>query len=110
DGEPLPIEELIDGAPSVLFDAVAIVLTEAGAAMLGALPVAKDWVSDAHAHCKLVGCGPGADLLLAAAGIGAEVRDAGYVDLDPAGKGATRASAEAFVTACRQLRYWERLP
>ena len=103
DGNELTIDEQVDGGPSVLFDAVAIVLTEDGAAAMAATPTARDFVSDAHAHAKFIACGPNADPLLVAAGLDESMRDGGYLDL-----GSTKKSADAFVTACRDLRFWER--
>ena len=103
EGTNLTIAEQVDGGPSVLFDAVAIVLTADGASTLAANPAARDFVSDAHAHCKFIACGPNADVLLEAAGLGDAMRDDGYLMLAD-----TRKSAEGFVEACRRLRFWDR--
>lgn len=103
EGNELTIAELVDGGPSVLFDAVAIVLSADGASTLVANPAARDFVSDAHAHCKFIACGPNADVLLEAAGLGADMRDDGYLALAD-----TRKSAEGFVESCRRLRFWDR--
>ena len=102
-GAELAIDELVDGGPSVLFDAVAIVLTADGAAAMAAEPTARDFVSDAHAHCKFIACAPNAPVLLDAAGLTEEMRDDGYLELD-----STKKSAEAFVAECRALRFWDR--
>ena len=102
-GGELAIDELVDGGPSVLFDAVAIVLTADAAAEMAAEPTARDFVSDAHSHCKFVGYGPNAHVLFDAAGLTEQMRDGGYVEL-----GATKKSAEAFVGRCRSLRFWDR--
>jgi catalase len=68
-GELLPADEKIDGAPSVLFDAVALVLSDAGAQMLLGEKAALDFVSDAYAHCKAIGHSPEAQALLEKAGV-----------------------------------------
>jgi len=68
DGSPLPGKQ-VDGAPSVLFDTVAVVATPDGARELAANPAARDFVSDAYAHCKLIGYTDGAAPLLETAGI-----------------------------------------
>ncbi|MEO8095788.1 MAG: catalase, partial [Pseudolysinimonas sp.] len=47
-------QQKIDGGPSVLYDAVAVIPSAAGAALLAAQAAAKDFVNDAHAHCKFV--------------------------------------------------------
>lgn len=85
DGNELAVDEEIDGGPSVLFDAVALVLSADGA--------------DAHVHCKFVGLGPNAEVLLLAAGLDDSRRDAGYVDV-----GSTQKSSAAFVDALAALR------
>ena len=101
DGTALPADQMVGGGPSVLYDAVAIVTSAAGAASLALLQPAKDFVSDAHAHCKLVGHSADAAALLAAAGVDA-LMDDGYHELS------TKASATRFLTACRSLRWWDR--
>jgi len=95
----IPADEKLDGAPSILFDAVVLLPSIAGAQELASLPQARDFVADAFAHCKFIGLTDAATLLLEKAGI---ARDAGVIDLKT-GKGAT-----AFLRSCRALRFWER--
>jgi hypothetical protein len=45
----------IDGESSVLFDAVAGLVSDEGAALLAGDATAKDFVSDAFGHCKFIG-------------------------------------------------------
>ena len=53
DGTALPADQMVGGGPSVLYDAVAIlVIARPGATALAAKPAAKDFVSDAHAHLQ----------------------------------------------------------
>lgn len=92
---------MIDGGPSVLFDAVVLLLSEAGAELLAKEAAAKDFVSDAFAHCKFIGFTPGAEPLLAKAGVAPDA-DEGLIALD------TAASVETFVQSCRKLRLWAR--
>jgi catalase len=103
DGMAIEIDEAIDGGPSVLFDAVAIILTDKGAAELAARPSAADFVTDAHTHAKFVGVGPNATVLLDAAGIDDSKRDAGYLELRD-----TNKSAATLLDACADLRFWDR--
>ena len=63
---------------------------------------AKDFVTDAHAHCKFIGHVASAAALLQAAGV-ADLVDGGYVALDG-------GDAAAFIAACRLVRFWEREP
>ena len=101
DGSWLEADEKIDGGPSVVFDAVALVLSEKGARELAAMPPARDFVSDALAHKKFIGFTEEAVALLGLSGpddAGAE----GLVPLDKAG------DAARFLTLCRHLRCWTR--
>ncbi len=54
DGSTVEADEKIDGGPSVVFDAVAVLPSAEGAAMLAKMPAAKDFVTDAFAHYKFV--------------------------------------------------------
>ena len=102
DGSVLAADQMIGGGPSVLYDAVAIVVSADGAAELASLPPAKDFATDAHAHCKFVGHTPEASALFAAAGL-AELLDGGYHELS------TRTTTKRFGEACRSLRFWDRV-
>lgn len=102
DGTTVAARHKIDGGPSVLFDAVAIVVPQEGAAMLSLDAPAKDFVSDAFAHCKFIGFTAEAAVLLAKAGIGVNDLDEGCLPLDEA------ADAQAFIESCRALRHWPR--
>jgi catalase len=103
DGTRLPADQQIDGAPSVLYDAVAVLAAPGAASALAARPAARDFVTDAVAHCKFIGYTSGAAVLFEAAGLPSDPAegDEGFVNLSD------HAPAE-FVTRCRQLRYWER--
>ena len=98
-GGTLTPDHAIDGGPSVLFDAVALLPSAEGAGVLAGRASAQDFVSDAFAHHKLVGHGADAGALLAAAGV---EPDEGFLDL------ASADDAEVFVTRCASLRHWER--
>ncbi|WP_052551889.1 catalase [Enhygromyxa salina] len=103
-GDLLEIAEKLEGGPSVLFDAVAIVLSPAGAGRMAAKFAARSFVADAHHHLKFIAHDAGGSGLLDAAGIDVAKRDAGYSVLDD------DASAAAFIAACRALRHWARKP
>jgi catalase len=93
-------DEKLEGAPSVLFDAVAVLTGKDGAALLAKLPAARDFVADAAAHRKYIAYAPAAATLFEKAGVGD--LDEGFVAL----KGADDAAT--FVAACRKLRFWDR--
>ncbi|SEM58880.1 catalase [Loktanella fryxellensis] len=100
-GARVAADHKIDGAPSVLFDAVAILATKDGAKALAALHPARGFVADAVAHAKFIGLTADAAPLLDAAGV---PRDDGMMDLDAS------KTIESFVAACAALRFWARLP
>ena len=54
-GKALRADAMIDGAPSVLFDSVALAVSKAWAETLLGEKAALDFVSDAFAHCKAIG-------------------------------------------------------
>jgi catalase len=101
DGSWIAAQQMIDGGPSVLYDAVALLPSEAGAAKLLRHAPARDFVADAFAHCKFIGYTPAASDLLEKAGV---ALDEGIIALN--GKG----DVEAFVESLGALRIWGREP
>lgn len=93
-------DEKLEGGPSVLFDAVAILTSQEGVAVLSTLPAARDFVADATAHRKFIAYSAAAVPLLEKAGA---VLDEGFVPLNKT------ADCGKFVTACRKLRFWDRV-
>ena len=71
-GKHLPADEKIDGAPSVLFDAVALLMNEKEAGKLCNSKAAVDFVADAYGHLKALGHDGGAKPLLERAGVSAD--------------------------------------
>ena len=100
DGTKVAAKQKIDGGPSVLYDAVAVLPSDAGVAMLAKDATAKDFVADAFAHCKFIGHNSAADILFEAAGV--TERDEGFIAL------AEAKDAKAFIGQCRELRFWPR--
>ena len=98
DGAKLKVDRQLAGSPSVLFDAVALVLSEAGCAMLLGEGAAIDFAKDAFGHLKAIGHTAEAQPLLDKAGV---VVDDRVVTLDKDGK--------AFVVAAAG-RQWDREP
>ncbi len=90
---PLKADGQLAGSPSVLFDAVALVLSPEGAAVLTGEAAAVQFVMDAFAHCKAIGADKGAKALLDKAGV--EPDD-----------GVTALGAD-FIAAAGQ-RFWDR--
>lgn len=102
DGTVAQAKQKIDGGPSVLYDAVVLALSPEGAAMLAKDKTAKDFVSDAFAHCKFIGYTSAAEPLLSKAGIAPEDFDEGLIALEGP------QDVPAFLAQCGQLRFWTR--
>jgi catalase len=102
DGTWIEADEKIDGAPSVVFDAVALLVSEAGAEVLVKVSTARDYIADAFAHLKFIAYVDAALPLMEKAGIDVQDIDNGCVALS------TGKNAKTFVEACRKLRFWER--
>lgn len=96
-GKGLAAEMQLAGAPSVLFDAVALVLSAEGCARLVHDHAAVEFVSNAFRHLKAIGFTPTARPLLDRAGV---KEDAGVVDL--------ATDLDAFLEAAA-TRQWERV-
>jgi catalase len=101
DGSWIEAAQRIDGGPSVLYDAVALLPSRDGAMALVNDSAARDFVADAFAHHKFIGYLEAATPLFEKAGI-SDSRDEGFVVLKKP------ADCTAFITECRQLRHWAR--
>ncbi len=100
DGTKVSAAQKIDGGPSVLYDAVAVLASEAGGAMLALDKSAQDFLSDAYAHCKFIGYSPGSMALFERVGLVGDMEE-GCILL------AERNAAE-FLAQCATLRVWAR--
>ncbi|HWV55451.1 catalase [Pseudorhodoplanes sp.] len=101
DGSWIEANHMIDGGPSVLFDAVVLLLSKEGAERLTGEAAARDFVADAFAHCKFIGFTADAIPLLQKAGVDPET-DEGLISLD-----GPKAITQ-FIESCRKLRLWAR--
>jgi catalase len=95
DGSLLAADGQLAGTPSVLFDAVAVILSAEGAKVLSKESAAIDFVRDAFGHLKAIAVDDGGRALLKAANVG---QDAGVVDAK---------DKDAFVAAAK-TRQWDR--
>jgi catalase len=102
DGTRIEADQQVDGGPSVLYDAVVLFPSASGAPGLASSPAARDFVTDAYAHCKFIGYVTDATPLLQATGVDRLV-DGGFIEI---GNGS--ADPSGFLSQCRQLRYWAR--
>jgi catalase len=95
DGSTLAADGQLAGTPSVLFDAVAIILSKSGAETLAREAAAIDFVRDAFGHLKAIGSDAGGRILLQAARVAV---DAGIVDI---------REPKRFISAAK-TRQWDR--
>ena len=95
DGSMLAADGQLAGTPSVLFDAVAVILSDQGAKALSVESAAIDFVRDAFGHLKAIAVDKGGRALLKTANVG---QDAGVVDA---------ADKDAFIAAAK-IRQWDR--
>ena len=102
DGKMMAADEKIDGGPSVVFDAVALVMSEASGKKMSGNKPSQDFVSDAFAHVKFIAYSEGAMPLLEATGV-ADKMDDGVVKIE------AKADAADFLKQCKQLRFWDRV-
>jgi catalase len=100
-GAKLPADMALTGAPSVMFDAVALLASDEGAAALLKNAAAVDWVRDAFGHLKVIGYSPAAQVLFAKASI-ADDLDEGVVEISSA------AGLKQFIEAAKLQRVWDR--
>ena len=88
-GSMVPADGQLAGTPSVLFDAVAVILSDEGARTLSMESAAIDFVRDAFGHLKAIAVDKGGQVLLRKANI---AQDAGVVDAN---------DKNAFITAAK---------
>ena len=97
DGSMLEADGQLQGTPSFIFDAVAVVLSDEGAKMLVKESAAIDFVSNAFAHLKAIAATGNAKPLLDKANV---MPDAGVVGAE---------DVKGFITAA-STRQWDREP
>jgi catalase len=104
DGSWIEADQMIDGGPSVLYDAVALLPAKAAMDDLLQESTARDFVADAFAHCKFIGYVAAAEPLFAKAGIAEGDYDEGVIQL------ASSKDVAQFVGELGKLRVWGREP
>jgi catalase len=95
DGSMREVYGQLAGTPSVLFDAVAVILSDEGVKMLSKESAAADFVRDAFGHLKAIAVDKGGQALLKMANV---PRDPGIVDAD---------DIKQFIAAAK-TRQWDR--
>ena len=97
DGKHMAADGQLAGTPSVLFDAVAILLSQSGAEQLLKESAAIDFARDVFGHLKAIAIDRGGQVLLKVAGV---VPDAGVIP----------ATEPAAFIAAAKTRQWDREP
>jgi catalase len=95
DGSKLAADGQLAGTPSVLFDAVAVIVSAEGAKALSLESAAIDFVRDAFGHLKAIAADEGGQTLLQKANVG---KDAGVLFFN---------GEDEFITAAK-TRQWDR--
>jgi catalase len=95
DGSKLAVDGQLAGTPSVLFDAVAVILSAEGAKALSLESAAIDFVRDAFGHLKAIAADEGGQTLLQKANVG---KDAGVLFFN---------GEDEFIAAAK-TRQWDR--
>jgi catalase len=101
DGSKIPAHHKIDGGPSVLFDAVVLLLADEGVLSLLKLPPARDFVADAYAHYKFIGFTEPAMKLFRKVGLPEDLDD-GFVSI------AKVSDVKSLMRKLVELRFWDR--
>jgi catalase len=104
DGSWIEADQMIDGGPSVLYDAIALLPAADAVDDLLRESTVRDFVADAFAHCKFIGHVKAAVALFEKAGITEADFDEGIVAL------ASSKDVAGFVAKLGQLRVWSREP
>ncbi len=105
DGTIISAQEKIDGGPSVLFDAVAVILSQEGARDLQDMHAALTWAADAYAHRKFIVYNADARPFLEKAGLPSDPDDGMWaVEDSDASDVVSRLSASALLGSVRMRR------
>jgi len=97
DGKAIVADGQLAGTPSVVFDAVAIILSDDAGKRMAKQAAAVDFARDAFGHLKAIAASTGAQAILRAGGVG---KDAGVLDAE---------DVDAFIKAAG-TRQWDREP
>ncbi|NLR97218.1 catalase [Rhizobium sp. P38BS-XIX] len=103
DGKRIEAHHMIDGGPSVLFDAVALLVSPSAIDDLVREATVRDFIADAFQHCKYIGYDESALPLLAKAGIAQDL-DEGTLPIS------NSKDLSSFVAEIGKLRVWGREP
>ena len=101
DGKHVEAQQNIKGGPSVLYDAIVLLISKEGARELAKESAARDFISDAYHHSKFIAYTAEATALFESAGVADEL-DEGCVLVN------NRSSLQNFLNKCKDIRVWSR--
>jgi catalase len=102
-GKQIKAGQKLEGAPSVLYDAVAVLSSPEGVAPLTRHPAARQFITDAFTHLKSIGYTRATITLLERVGIAFQ-SDEGCIEISK------EEDTHQFISACRMIRFWSRQP
>ncbi len=100
-GKNIKADEIIEGGPSVVFDAVALLCSKDSIDTLAENSATRDFLYDAKNHGKFIGYSSEAKMVLDKLNL--TKKDGGFIELKDS------QSIEQFIKNCRDLRFWKRL-
>jgi len=100
-GKQIPAHQKLEGAPSVLYDAIVILSSSEDIASLTKHPAARQFITDAFNHLKPIAYSTSALPLLEKAGL-LPLLDEGCVEITQT------KNVESFILDCRKIRFWDR--
>ncbi len=103
DGKKIEADQKLEGAPSVLYDAIAILATSEGATLLSKHPAARQFVLDAFTHLKFIGYTKNSKELFEKFGIASDL-DEGCIEFSK------NQDVAKYIASCRDIRFWKREP
>lgn len=99
-GKHLAANQKLEGAPSVLYDAIIILSSPEEITSLAKHPAARQFLTDSFNHLKSIGYSH-AKPLFEKVGI-VPLQDEGCIEIS------NLADVNAFILGCRKIRYWNR--
>jgi catalase len=101
DGSMVAGNQNIEGAPSVLYDAVAILLSKTNINLVAKKPALRDFISDAFAHFKFIAYDSSVTAIFKKIGLFDDL-DKGCVNIK------TKEDVSKFAKLCEKVRFWQR--
>lgn len=102
-GKIVKANQKLEGVPSVLYDAIVVLSSSEGIGQLAKHPAARQFLTDGYTHLKVIGYSREATPLFEKTGIISGL-DGGCIEISKA------EDVNRFISACREIRFWDRKP